>query len=399
MGCIYAAIPLARRIQKLVTETVGREAFGYAVIVVFAVGLVLGLRRLLRTGTAYLWLRGLFLLLVAGAFTAMTVGLWDSPEEAVHFVQYGVLGVLMYRLVRYVYIHDRGDIPVAMCLCMLVGFGDEIIQWTVADRFFDYRDIFINCTGSCLVILAHGVCFRSPNAGKGFSRNSFRSLVRILMVILVVFGATLFNTPQRVERYAAKVSWLGFLSRNPSDMNDFGWWIQLKDHPIRFKSRFKPEELLEIDRTKGEQKALILDKFKGRKAYYNFLSLYTPGVDPFVHEARVHLFRRDSFRDRLADREVRSDPKSRGEACYVALSEHRILQAFFSNTVASAAYYQIRADDLEYLQKHAAKQPYASPVSRNLVTIIDQPTLLVLLVGLLAILVYMDRNLSSDPAA
>ena len=76
-----------------------------------------------------------------------------QPEEAVHFLEYGVLGVLLYRVFE-----DRVPDPtvyVAATLTgLLVGTVDEIIQWLVPGRFWDFRDIVLNGGAVALVQIA-----------------------------------------------------------------------------------------------------------------------------------------------------------------------------------------------------------------------------------------------------
>ena len=96
---IFTTIPLARSIIDAVSEELDRSFFMYVVLFVIGISFVLSMVYLLRKRA--LALRKLiWLVLPASIFVAYTIHLsTKSPEEAIHFVQYGVLGLLVYRAV------------------------------------------------------------------------------------------------------------------------------------------------------------------------------------------------------------------------------------------------------------------------------------------------------------
>ena len=65
---------------------------------------------------------------IATVFIVYTIQLRGNPEEAVHFVQYGVLGILVYRALTH-RITDYGIYFVALLLTITVGILDEALQW------------------------------------------------------------------------------------------------------------------------------------------------------------------------------------------------------------------------------------------------------------------------------
>ena len=73
-----------------------------------------------------------------------------------------------------------------------------------------------------------------------------------------------------------------------------------------FFSRFTREELRSLDGARADEAARRLDEFRDPARYAEFLRTWTPVSDPFVHEARVHLFRRDQMMARV--RELRGTP-------------------------------------------------------------------------------------------
>ncbi len=98
-------------------------------------------------------------LLVLAAVAALFVGLvWslrDSPEEALHSVQYAVLGTLLFRALDR---HPGGLAGYAAAAMAGIGLGiiDELIQWLVPGRTFDYRDLGINGLSAVLALVAMG---------------------------------------------------------------------------------------------------------------------------------------------------------------------------------------------------------------------------------------------------
>jgi hypothetical protein len=105
------------------------------------------------------FVRAAGLLAVAAAFVAWALHLWlrpgAEPVEAVHLVEYGILGVLAARALRH-HAADSGSLLAAGLLVALVGTLDEVIQWLVPNRFFDLRDVVINAGSGALVQIALG---------------------------------------------------------------------------------------------------------------------------------------------------------------------------------------------------------------------------------------------------
>lgn len=134
-GVVFVTIPFVRDWVKYVRGQWGGEAFTYAVtaivilVLVAAVGLLLKLRR--KSVASYAWLFG-----VAGLIVYLTFDLKaGSPEEAVHFVQYGVLSVLLFRAFTH-RVRDYSIYFAAAITGTIVGMIDETIQWLTPRRFF-----------------------------------------------------------------------------------------------------------------------------------------------------------------------------------------------------------------------------------------------------------------------
>ena len=151
---IFLTIPLARQIRDVVSAQWGRSLFTYLVLFAIAAAVAALIGQAIRQ-RLHLSARGLiWLALIAGAFLGYTLVLGKkSPEESVHFIQYGVLSVLVYRAL----IIKHRDISVyfsAAVICGIIGTVDEIIQWLVPDRHWDIRDIGINLFAAIMIQIA-----------------------------------------------------------------------------------------------------------------------------------------------------------------------------------------------------------------------------------------------------
>lgn len=80
------------------------------------------------------------------AFAAWFV-LHQTPlaAEKIHLVEYGVLGALLYSALKHEtdYLGPKLYICAAL-LCIAIGAVDEVIQFFLPNRFFGWRDIFMN---------------------------------------------------------------------------------------------------------------------------------------------------------------------------------------------------------------------------------------------------------------
>ena len=152
---IFASIPLARSVEAWLREHVGQKVFGWFVIgvvltstVVVIISVVRARLPLQRRRGALAWLIG-----IALVFIGSTAALWSNPEEAMHFVQYGALGILLHRAFAH-RLSDRSIHFVATISGALVGCLDEAIQWITPMRYFGMRDVGLNGYASVLVQLA-----------------------------------------------------------------------------------------------------------------------------------------------------------------------------------------------------------------------------------------------------
>src|SRR4030042_4915902 len=121
---IFLVVPLARAIQKFVSARWGRAFFGYGVLAATALAFcsiiyILVFRLKVRSPSHYLWLAA-----VAALYVYFTLQLWRAPEEAVHFLEYGLLGLFLFRALSLT-ICDKSIYPTAFLIGSLIGIFDE----------------------------------------------------------------------------------------------------------------------------------------------------------------------------------------------------------------------------------------------------------------------------------
>ena len=388
---IFVTIPLARAIQQYVSQEWNRGLFTYVVLASTVLGFAaatLYVRRFRPTCRSnYLWL-----VAIAGIFLVYTLELGKrSPEEAIHFVQYGVLGILVYRALTH-RLQDTCIYFAAAITCGVIGSIDEFIQWLTPRRVWGLSDIWLNFFSSVLVQFALAKGLQPTFIARRFSRANLRLLCRLAIPAVLIFGASLLATPPRIAWVAERIGWLEFLKYNDSVLLEYGYLYEDPDIGV-FRSRFTPWELKEIDQRRAFEAAKILDRFQDEYSYPTFLSLYTPISDPFVHETRVHLFRRDRYYDTAL--ELKDDQEEYARHLHAALRENQILEKYFKNTLQHSDYVWTE-DKLAMDQSHLLQDEfYDSWVSRNLITRVREwqvvSLFIALILGLIVFYWYIER--------
>lgn len=400
VAAIFATVPIAESIQGAVAERFGRDAFFVLAIsiavAVTAVLLVRGRRSFAMTAS-----RAGVLITIAVLFVAATLRLSTVPEEAIHFVEYGVLGVLVYRALA----PDCENLlvyPTALMVCASVAQLDEALQWAMPGRYWELRDVGINITAVSLVLaaIAFGIA-PARVSGDGDARSA-RRLLRASAVAALLLALSMLNTPDRIARYTSAIDSLAFLANADSAMFEYGYYYADAETG-RFKSRLPPAELAAADLLRGAEVGAILDRYATPQEYADVLRIYSPVTDPFVHEVRVHLFRRDRYYERALGYAAGS--KDRLRCATIAYSEHKILQKYFGNTLKHSQFVldQVRLQLLETQllsepQRARAIADSESAVSRSLVTAVTEAQLMAMFATFFVAALFVDRRLSASLA-
>lgn len=360
---IFVTIPVARQIQSFVDRHWGREAFTDMVLAAIVLGIGGAALVLCRRRLAH-WSQYACLLAAGALFTWRTYALRGNPEESLHFIEYGVLGVLLFRALSH-HMRDPAIYLAAALAGSLVGTADETIQWLTPNRIFDYRDIWLNAYAGLLVQAAVGGGLRPPFVTRPVRRSSVRAACVLAAAQLLALGLCFSNTPAVVEVYARRFPSLGYLREKPDVMSEYGYRHADPEIGVFF-SRLTLEGLAEEDARRGAEAARILESYRGARAYDRFLAAYTPLVDPFLHEARVHLFRRDHYLS--VAWKHRRDEKDFRYHNTVAFRENQILEKYFGETLRRSSFRLKPADAAALERNMDPSLRYVSPVSAQLVT-------------------------------
>ena len=153
---ILAYAPIGRPVQKFLraqlTAALGPEGMMVFVLAIFLGGSIsfLYVSRLWRYPPINIFFTALILLSGIGYSLLLPL-----PEERIHLVQFGLLGLLACPCF---WMRTAGFwkwIWRPLLFVFLVGTIDEIIQWFLPDRVFDLRDILFNALGGIWGILLY----------------------------------------------------------------------------------------------------------------------------------------------------------------------------------------------------------------------------------------------------
>ena len=384
---IFATIPIARSLQSFVSDRLGPDSFLYISAAVVAAAAVWAVRFLKRRHTpaiGYLWL-----LAVAIAYASYAFQLRRNPIEAIHLIEYGLLSILVFRALVH-RIRDVSIYLIAILVVGIIGVMDEWIQWIVPSRFWDLRDVQINLIAASLTQLAIGAGLRPQLVSGWPSAANMKRLCAVIALGLTMLGLSYAHTPARIAAYATSIPGLSFLLSSKSMMVEYGYFHEDPDIG-NFRSRFTLEELEKHDRDRGLELAKAFDDFISDEKFGEFQELYSVPRDAYIHEAGIHLFRRNRYLDISMTQETR-----RFLHYNIALRENQILEKYFPTGLDNSTH--VWTDDIKkHVDGLADKDPvYESRVSKDLITRASERQVFsafgigVILFGLLA--VYFARE-------
>jgi len=380
---IYALIPLGNRIQKFISDYLGKKFFIYFILAVLGfvfIGLIYSLiyRLRIRSLPNYIWL-----LVLAGFYIHLTLKLRNSPVEVTHFLEYGVLSILLFRALNH-HIKDKTIYFNAALIILLIGTLDEIIQWIVPGRVWNFKDVKLNVISGGLIQLAIWQVIGPRSISEKINPKSLKIFSYVFSSCLIILGLCVSNTPNRVYHYTQKIPWLSFLQKE-EPMSEFGY--KHKDLEIgAFYSRLSLKSLQKRDNLKGEHYAQILNE-SVNKNYEQFLREYSPITDPFMHELRVHIFRRDTYFEKGKSTLNLNDKK---ESYFITYKENLILEKYFKNSIEKSVYRWDEDTLRESKELIDKSKHYESPVSANLFTSFSEKTVWTVIFSVIFLLVIVN---------
>ena len=149
---IYATLGVVRTITNALRD---RGVLRVSVVIAFAITAVLVLWWIFRDARRRSWRFVLLLAIVACVYAAVIYPM-ESPEEKIHFIEYGVVAWLAYASTKR-YIVSAGFVTAA-------GWIDELIQGVLPSRYYDLRDVAFNAAAGLMALGAIAIFSRYERA-------------------------------------------------------------------------------------------------------------------------------------------------------------------------------------------------------------------------------------------
>lgn len=216
---IYMTIPVGRGLQKFIYQTVGKSFFTYAVLFMLGSMLVAVLYFLITGLKTLRHSQFIWIFACAGAYALIVFSIQEHPEEAVHFLEFGLLAYFLFRALSHK-VRDWTVYPSTIFCVLLGGLINEFLQWMTPGRFWDFKDVGFDTLSGIIFVVGvwKGI---EPEGVKGPVRKaSVRLLINMVTLDLVLLGICLTNTPEAVQFYTAAFEQLSWL-RAEEPMSEF----------------------------------------------------------------------------------------------------------------------------------------------------------------------------------
>jgi len=389
---LFLTVPVARILQTHMRSAFGDSSFGYIVITIAAASALYLIFHLYRQHTKPQVAQIIWIVICTGLIITYTIKLWANPIEAFHFIQYGVLAGLLFIALSWK--HSNVLIYLLVILATsIVGIVDEGLQWLMPNRVWGLSDIGINCMAGIIVSLAIAMGVRPSFICKDINLKSIQLVISLSIVIIILLLLSLMNTPNKIGWYSDRIPGLSFLADNGHIMVEYGYRYDDEDIGL-FRSRFRPDRLKKVDYDRAKEAALKLDSAPLLSDYRQFIKHYSPIRDPFLHELRVHLNRRDYY-FKTAQEVERYTLEDRQRRWQIAYYENKIVEKYFLKTL-SASSFQLSQQERKLIKDNVELgEYYESPVSNTLITGISQTQMLYLLLIVLGGLIIWRFKLSA----
>jgi len=252
------------------------------------------------------------------------------PVEAVHFLEYGLLGFFLFGALRF-HINNRCIYFIAFLSGSLVGIFDEILQWIVPLRLWDIRDVGLNALSSGLFQIGLWKGIQPREIFPKIKAKSFKTLSLLLSINIVLLGLCLSNTPKRISSYTKIFPALSSVQKE-EPMNKFR--KKHVDSDIgNFYSLLTIDELKSEDRENFLQNAQTIKEWKNRD-YKEFIRHFHPLIYTFLCELRTHLDIRDK---NFKEAQKAEDENTKKKFFFRAYKENLILEKYFGQTLQKSS--------------------------------------------------------------
>jgi VanZ family protein len=148
--CIYSTLYVARTISNALRDAGYLRA---AVAVAFSLAAIAVIVFVFRT-PALRNPRAIFAAVGIGLVYATIVFPMSSPEEKLHFLEYGAVGVLAFFAMPPRWVTPK---RFAAAVLFTLAAGDEGIQALLPNRHYDLRDVGFNALAGALALTSFGL--------------------------------------------------------------------------------------------------------------------------------------------------------------------------------------------------------------------------------------------------
>ncbi len=147
---VYSTIPLLPDVWAILREYTQGAVRHLGTVVIAAGGVALLIRLMMRMGKV--WWRYIVLVAIAVLYAHLLGEFARFPAERLHLVEYGFMGYVLLRALRCG-ISPPWSYLVAWLAAVVVGVGDECIQWVLPQRYFEVKDIQLNAISAALGLM------------------------------------------------------------------------------------------------------------------------------------------------------------------------------------------------------------------------------------------------------
>ena len=105
-------------------------------------------------------------------------------------------------------------------IILFLGTVDEIIQWLVPERFWDFRDVWLNFLSGGLFQVALWKGFQPKNIVEKVTARSIQILSVAIAASLLLLGLCFSFTPPRIGWITEKLPFLSLLKENENMMSE-----------------------------------------------------------------------------------------------------------------------------------------------------------------------------------
>lgn len=152
---IYITLPVMPGLWNRFSRVAGNFANYLAAFILGLIGLLIALYLIIKQKDIrnFIWLAILACAYVLG------LNRLKLPIERLHFIEYGLLGLLIFRALRHK-IRNKSIYLWSGIAVFCLGFLDEGIQYLLPNRVYQTRDVMVNGLAGVLGLLLIGLCFQ-----------------------------------------------------------------------------------------------------------------------------------------------------------------------------------------------------------------------------------------------